>query len=357
MAEDDDQESKTEDPTGKRISDAQGKGNFPMSNEIKQWVTLIGSVAFLAALAPLVMRQTADLMLPLIAAPHEIPTDPAALGRLLTRILARLGLILLLPFLLFMIMAVLGTVIQIGWVANFSLIKFSFDKMNLFAGLKRMVSFHTVLELVKSIAKVAVVGGISALVIMPRIDDLPLLMDLTLLGILDYLQETVFELTASVAAFVTVIAVGDLAWQRYTYFKRLRMTKQEVKDENKNTEGDPMVKGRIRSLRLQKARERMMASVPKADVVVTNPTHYACALKYDMETMGAPILVAKGIDHLAKRIREVAEENEVPIVENPPLARALYASVDIDREVPPEHYKAVAEVIGYVMRLKGKLRG
>lgn len=351
-----DEESKTEDPTAKRISDAQGKGNFAISADVKQWVTMIGSVAFLAALAPVTMRWTGELLVPLIAAPHEIPTDPAALGQMLTGLLAQLGLILLLPFLMFIIMAVAGTVVQIGWVFNFGLIKFEFNKMNLLSGLKRMVSVHTLLELVKSVAKMAVVTGISILVIWPRVDDLPMLMDLSLIGILDYLQETVFELAASVTAFVTIIAVGDLVWQRYTYFKRLRMTKQEVKDENKNTEGDPMVKGRIRSLRMQKARERMMASVPKADVVVTNPTHYACALKYDMETMGAPVLVAKGLDHLAKRIRELAEENDVPIVENPPLARALYASVDIDREVPPEHYKAVAEVIGYVMRLKGKLR-
>ena len=133
------------------------------------------------------------------------------------------------------------------------------------------------------------------------------------------------------------------------------MTKQEVKDEHKQQEGDPLIKGRLRSLRMQRARQRMMAAVPKADVVVTNPTHFAVALKYDMESMAAPVLVAKGADLVAQRIRGLAEENEVPIVENPPLARALYATVELDQEVPPEHYKAVAEVIGYVMKLKGKL--
>jgi flagellar biosynthetic protein FlhB len=137
--------------------------------------------------------------------------------------------------------------------------------------------------------------------------------------------------------------------------QKMRMTKQEVKDEHKQTEGDPMIKSRLRALRHQRARQRMMAAVPKASVVVTNPTHYAVALKYDMDAMGAPILVAKGADLVALRIRELADANEVPIVENPPLARALFAAVELDQEVPPEHYKAVAEVISYVMKLKGNL--
>ena len=134
------------------------------------------------------------------------------------------------------------------------------------------------------------------------------------------------------------------------------MTKQEVKEEHKQSEGDPIIKSRLRSLRVQRARQRMMSAVPNADVVVTNPTHFACALKYDGESMQAPVLVAKGQDLVALRIRQIAEENEVPVVENPPLARALFATVDIDREIPPEHYKAVAEVISYVMRIKGKRR-
>ncbi len=159
-----------------------------------------------------------------------------------------------------------------------------------------------------------------------------------------------------VLCFQAFLAGADYAWQRFQYMKKLRMTKQEVKEEHKQSEGDPAVKARIRGLRLQRARQRMMASVPKADVVVTNPTHFACALKYDPETMNAPVLVAKAADLIAFRIRELAEQHDVMIVENPPLARALFAAVDIDREVPPEHYKAVAEVISYVFRLKGKLR-
>jgi flagellar biosynthetic protein FlhB len=160
----------------------------------------------------------------------------------------------------------------------------------------------------------------------------------------------------SVLVALLVVAAGDYGYQRWSFMKKMRMTKQEVRDEHKQMEGDPMIKARMRSMRRERARQRMMAAVPKSTVVVTNPTHYAVALKYEMDTMDAPILVAKGVELVALRIREIAQENDVPIVENPPLARALYATVELEQEVPQEHYKAVAEVIGYVMRLKGALK-
>ena len=151
---------------------------------------------------------------------------------------------------------------------------------------------------------------------------------------------------------VLIIAVADYAYQKYSHLKKLRMTKQEVKDEYKQVEGDPLVKSRIRQVRMERARRRMMDNVPKADVVIVNPTHYAVALEYKMDTMEAPVVLAKGIDNIALRIKAIAEEHEIPVVENPPLARALFASAELDQTIPPEHYKAVAEVIGYVMQLK-----
>jgi flagellar biosynthetic protein FlhB len=174
--------------------------------------------------------------------------------------------------------------------------------------------------------------------------------------ILDRIQLVAILLTAGTVAVMTVVAALDYAFQRRSFIKQMRMTKQEVRDEHKQAEGDPQIKARIRRLRMERAQKRMMAAVPEADVVITNPTHFAVALAYEMETMSAPRLVAKGADVLAQRIREIAEENQVPLVENPPLARALYASVELDQEIPPEHYQAVAQVIGYVMRLKGELR-
>jgi flagellar biosynthetic protein FlhB len=175
------------------------------------------------------------------------------------------------------------------------------------------------------------------------------------MAMLDYLRHQVIAMIMIVVLMVFVLAAADWFYQRWAFTQQMKMTKQEIKDEHKQTEGDPMIKGRLRALRMQRARQRMMAAVPKASVVVTNPTHYAVALQYDQDSNGAPVLVAKGVDLIAKRIRDLATENEVPIVENPPLARALYATVELDEEIPPEHYKTVAEIIGYVMKLKGEL--
>jgi flagellar biosynthetic protein FlhB len=164
------------------------------------------------------------------------------------------------------------------------------------------------------------------------------------------------RLVAGVLGAMLAIAVLDFAWQRFSFRKRLRMSKQELKEEHKQLEGDPFIKSKLRQIRTERARRRMMAAVPNASVVVTNPTHFAVALAYEMGAAGAPKVVAKGADLVAARIREVAKQNSVPVVENPPVARALYSSVEIDQEIPPEHYKAVAEIIGYVFRLKGKIK-
>jgi flagellar biosynthetic protein FlhB len=171
---------------------------------------------------------------------------------------------------------------------------------------------------------------------------------------LDRIHMVIVMFLTGTIVVMAIIAAFDYIYQKYAFIQQMRMTKHEVKDENKQSEGDPLVKARIRQLRSERARQRMMAAVPDADVVVTNPTHYAVALNYNIEAMQAPILVAKGMDNIALRIREVADENDVPIVENAPLARALFAAVEIDEEIPMEHYQAVAEVIGYVMRLRGE---
>jgi flagellar biosynthetic protein FlhB len=172
-------------------------------------------------------------------------------------------------------------------------------------------------------------------------------------ALLPAFQEMGLKIFGAVLAVVTVIALADYVYQRQRWWNRLKMTVQEVRDEYKQMEGDPKIKGRIRSIRNERSRRRMMSSVPKATVVITNPTHFAVALKYD-STMSAPECLAKGADDIALKIREIAKQHNVPIVENPPLARALYASVDVDETIPTEHFKAVAQVIGFVMRLKDK---
>ena len=172
---------------------------------------------------------------------------------------------------------------------------------------------------------------------------------------LSYLHGLIGRLLIGVLAIITVIAALDFLYQKFEHLKQMRMSRQEIKDELKQTEGDPIIKQRLRQIRHDRARKRMMAAVPEASVVITNPTHFAVALKYEMDEMSAPVLIAKGVDHLAYRIREIAREAGIPIVENPPLAQALHAGVEVDDVIPPEHYKAVAEIIGYVFRLKGKM--
>jgi flagellar biosynthetic protein FlhB len=174
----------------------------------------------------------------------------------------------------------------------------------------------------------------------------------SLTATVDHSMRLLVRLSGAVAGLMTIVAIIDYAYQRFSFMKQMRMTKQELRDELKQSDGDPLIKSRIRRLRQERARKRMMAAVPGAAVVITNPTHYAVALAYEIETMTAPKVVAKGVDVLARRIREVAETNGVPIVENPPLARALHGSVEVDDEIPPEHYQAVAQVIGFVMRAR-----
>lgn len=211
-----------------------------------------------------------------------------------------------------------------------------------------------IVESFKGIIKISVIGFIAVLVVKPYLGKVELLPTMDTMAVLRFIHKIVILLIFTVVIAVLVIAVADYVYQRYTHLKKLRMTKQEVKDEYKQMEGDPMVKSRIRQVRMERARHRMMENVPKADVVIVNPTHYAVALEYKMEEMDTPVVVAKGIDFIALKIRELAEEHDIPVVENPPLARALFASVEIDQAIPPEHFKAVAEVIGYVMQLKNQ---
>jgi flagellar biosynthesis protein FlhB len=182
------------------------------------------------------------------------------------------------------------------------------------------------------------------------------IIDQPLSAFLEDMQDTTLDILTGALIVLFVLAVADVAYQRYDYYTKLRMTKQEVKDEYKQTEGDPHIRARLRQLRMEKARQRMMQAVPTADVVITNPTHYAIALKYDPDSMDAPTVVAKGVDHLAQKIREVATDSKVMIMEDPPLARSLYAAVDVDQSIPPEFFKAVAEIITYVYQKQGKLK-
>ena len=208
------------------------------------------------------------------------------------------------------------------------------------------------LNLAKAIVKLVVISGLIGVVVWPDLKALPAFAQMEPIEIAGIVHREAMIIIALVVALMAAVAGADLFYQRYDWFENLKMSRTDVKDEHKQAEGDPQVKSKIRAIRAERARSRIMAAVPSADVVITNPTHYAVALKYDGENMAAPKLVAKGQDHLAFRIRDLAKQHDIPVLENPPLARGLYKSVDLDREIPPEFYKAVAEIISYVYRLK-----
>jgi len=354
MAEEDDSQ-KTEEPTPKKIEKARGKGQVAMSQEVKSWLILLAASLALYVMAPPIMNDIRRTGRHLLESAHAIPLDPASLHHLLIDILIEVGLVLAPLALLLMVIAVAASMGQAGLLLAWPKIKPQASKISLIKGFKNRFSVRQLVEFLKGITKLSVVAVVAVGLAVPMFDGIGLAARTDLASSLRRLHAIALWLVVGTVVVMTVIAVLDYIYQKYSYIKQLKMTKQEIKDEYKQAEGDPQIKAQIRRIRAQRARQRMMAAVPAADVVITNPTHFAVALQYKMEEMAAPKVVAKGLDTLALRIRQVAEENDVPVVENPPLARALYAAVDLDEEIPPEHFKAVAEVIGYVMRLRGKL--
>ncbi|MDP6590724.1 MAG: flagellar biosynthesis protein FlhB, partial [Alphaproteobacteria bacterium] len=332
------------------------KGQGVNSREVTNLFMLVAAAIVVAVILPGVMGDVTTSMRPFIAEPHLMKLGdadaPAGLASVATSLLYALAG----PLGIFVVAALAAGLVQRGFNVSTESMKPELKKISLIKGLKRMFSLRSSMEFAKGIAKLVIVGAVGVATIMPELDSLELLTSMSTLQYMAQIHDLVIRLLVGVCSILALIAGLDYLYQRYEFLKQMKMSRQEIKDEYKQTEGDPAIKGKIRQLRQERARGRMMAAVPEADVVVTNPTHFAVALKYDADNMNAPTLVAKGADLVAKRIREVAEESDVPIVRNPPLTRALYAAVDLDQEVPVEHYKAVAEVIGYVWRLKGKMR-
>jgi flagellar biosynthetic protein FlhB len=351
MAEED-KASKTEDPTPRRLSDARKEGNVANSREVGNFAVLLGATLFVIALLPWSAERITLELAGLLGKAHQLPLGQAEMATGISTIVMAVFPYIAIPMAIFVFMGVVAQVGQVGLLITTKPLTPKFDKISPIKGMGKIFSIKQLLETAKGLFKLAFVAAMTYIVLRPVIDSPQHFIDQDMTASLEDFRDAIIALLAGVLLFMAVIAIIDLVYTRFKHNEDLRMTKQEVKDENKTTEGDPQIKARIRSLRAERSRQRMMQAVPEADVVVTNPTHFAVALKYDMQTMAAPRLTAKGQDSLALRIRDVAEDNDVPVVENPPLARALYATVDLDQEIPPEHYQAVAEVIGYVMRLR-----
>jgi flagellar biosynthetic protein FlhB len=347
----DDDASKTEEPSGKKLGDAREKGQVIRSQDLGNFILLGGATAVLLVMAFWISRGLNEIMLRFLSFPHAISMDSGNLQRVLIDLTIDLAMVLFLPFLFFLIFAFLTGYLQFGMLFSPESLMPKLEKLNPIEGMKKIFSMRSVMELVKGVLKISIVGAVALYVLWPLMDHTDIFVTLSIGDLLIAIYEESRRLIIAVIVVIGLLAALDYAYQRYEFMKKMRMTKQELKDEFKDMEGDPLIKAKLRQLRAEKSRKRMMGNVPTATVVVTNPTHFAVALKYE-QNMGAPVVVAKGADLVAKRIRELAQKNFVPIVENPPLARALYSLVEIDQEVPEEHYRAVAEVIGYVMRMK-----
>jgi flagellar biosynthesis protein FlhB len=352
-----DDSQKTEEPTQRRIDQAREKGQVARSQEINHWFMILAVTLLVTIFAAPMIRSLFQTLRRFIEAPHAIRLDSYLLREVLMETVAQVGLALMVPFAVVILAALVAGLVQNGLVISSESINPKLEKVSLAKGLKRMFSMKSLVDFLKGIVKITIVAAVVMILLWPQASVIPNIVGMSLTQFSALLQGLAARILIGVLSVMTLIAALDFVFQKHQHLKQLRMSKQEMKEEYKQAEGDPMVKGRLRQIRMERARKRMMAAVPEADVVITNPTHYAIALKYDMAAMEAPRLVAKGADSVAMRIRQLAEEHEIPVVENPPLTRALYQAVDLDQEIPIEHYKAVAEVIGYVMRLKGRVPG
>ncbi|WP_426441842.1 flagellar biosynthesis protein FlhB [Bradyrhizobium genosp. P] len=353
----DDTEDKTEDPTQKRLDEAHEKGDVVKSQEVNTWFIIAGATLVLSTFSGSIGGGILMPLRNLIANSWMIRTDGAGLLQLTQTlgyaVIAAVGV----PFLMLALAAIAGNMIQHRLVWSGENLKPKFSKISPAGGLKRLFGKQAAANFLKGLFKLIALGAVMVAVLWPERLRMESFMRLDPAEILPAITGLTLRLLSAVVAFLAVVAIADYFFQYRTWYERHKMSVQEMKEEFKQSEGDPHIKGKIKQLRAQRARKRMMAQVPKASVIITNPTHFSVALAYDRGSMSAPVCVAKGVDNLAFKIREIAKEHDIPMVENVPLARALYATVEVDQEIPVEHYHAVAEIIGYVMKLKRGLSG
>ena len=353
---DEDKESKTQDPTQKRLDDALEKGDVAKSQEVNTWFVIAASTLLLSSFSGSISQGIEVPMRNLLMNMHQIRVDGPGLLTLVSNLEYMLLGVLGVPLLLLLIAGVGSNLIQHRLVFSTEPLSPKFSKISPAAGFARLFGKQAGANFLKGLFKVVALGTVMALVLWPERHRLDAMVHFDPVALMTVTKTISVHLMGTVVAMLAVVATLDYLFQYRQWFERQKMSLQEIKEEYKQSEGDPHIKGRIRQIRHARMKKRMMAAVPSASVIITNPTHYAVALRYE-RGMAAPVCVAKGIDLIALKIREIAAAHNVPIVENVPLARALHASVEIDDEIPVEHYHAVAEVIGYVMRLRRGVMG
>ncbi len=349
---------KTEEPTSKKLKDARKEGQVAKSQELGNAVSLIMVFLILRIFGTMIGKNFLEIFNYVYTI---IPDFVKLLGgniqrkdfaTMLNTVMLRMVIILLPVFLTGVVIGLIVNIVQVKWAPTAKPLMPKLSKLNPVSGVKKLFSKEKLFELAKSILKIAVIGYVVYSYMIDRIGALLLMYDLSVNSAIAFTCQTVVDVGLRISIFYLFVGIADYLYQRHKFREDMKMTKQEVKDEYKDAEGDPQIKGKIRQRMQEASRRRMMQAVPEADVVITNPTHYAVALKYDTQLADAPIVVAKGQDFLAQRIREAAEAGNVEVVENKPLARMLYHNVDVGSAIPPELYQSVAEVLAFVYNLK-----
>ncbi len=345
---------RTEKATDKRRAEARKRGQVARSREIPAAMVMLAGLSVLFVLSSYIFRQLAGVMTDLLRKIETVSVTPARMQDLTGEILWSVFLILGPVLLVIVAAAVLSNYVQVGPLFSLESIQPQFSRVNPLKGLSRLVSRHSAVELVKSVCKLLVIGWVAYATIENEVPHILKLTDRDAGGILYYIASISFRVALKTFLVITILAALDYAFQRWDYEKSLRMTKKEVQEEFKQTEGDPLIKSRIRSIQRELARRRMMAEVPKADVIITNPTHLAVALAYNSKEMSAPKVVAKGAGLIAEKIKELGRQHRVPVLENKPLAQILYKTVDLGQVIPTTLYQMVADILAFVYRMKQK---
>ena len=352
-----DKDSKTEDATPRKLEKAREEGQVAKSQEVSTAVSLLVMFFSLRLFSGWIYTNIIGLMhfdWELIPFSYDI-METVYMANYIAFLFQRVVMIAAPLLAITFIVGIVVNVAQVGWKPTVKPMMPKLSKINPLSGIKRIFSMQSVMNLVKSLAKFAVVGAVVVTMMQNRLNMLPSVLDMSLGTAVGFIGNMIIDMGLSVGALFILIAIMDFAYTRYSHLKKLRMTKQEVKDEYKQMEGDPLIKNKIRQKMREVSMRRMMQNVPEADVVITNPTHYAVALRYDNTRDKAPVVVAKGVDFMAKRIKDKASEHNIIIVENPNLARALYAQTEVGEEIPFELWEAVVEILAYVFKLRNKV--
>lgn len=355
MAESEGQDTeRSEDPTPKRLEDAIKKGDVAKSQEVNTWFLLLGATIAFFIFGGSSANKLAIAFRDVLGNLH-LATDPSLVMRAILRLALQVFTAIGPVMAVLVVAAIAGNAVQHRFLWTTEPITPKLNRISLVQGAKRVFSKHALVQFVKGIAKLAIVGSVIYVIGSSEVERMGLLINGELGLTVGVAFTLALKIMAAVTAIMALVAAADYLWQQHSWYEKQRMSVREVREEFKEQEGDPTIKAKLRQIRQSRSRKRMMQQVPEATVVVMNPTHFAVALKYE-QGMGAPVCVAKGQDNIALKIREVAYRHAIPVVQNPPLARALFKSVDIDQEIPVEHYKAVAELIGYVMKLRNSAR-